>query len=111
MKIVIVLVLLFSILVSSTVEKFDFFYLIQQVMTVHLVCGRAATSRTRASRRRAVGLWPEVWGSRTWSSTSAQGPKAKHDLAAILTGVGILPSDTETYPLSSVRDAIVQGTV
>jgi ribonuclease T2 len=42
---------------------------------------------------------------------SAQGLKAKHDLAAILAGVGILPSDTETYPQSSVRDAIVQRTV
>jgi len=36
--------------------------------------------------------------------------KARHDRAAILADAGIVPSDTETYPVSSVRDAIAQGT-
>jgi ribonuclease T2 len=36
--------------------------------------------------------------------------KARHDLAAILADAGIVPSDTETYPVSSVRDAVAQGT-
>jgi ribonuclease T2 len=36
--------------------------------------------------------------------------KAAHNLTAILADAGIVPSDTETYSLSSVRDAIAQGT-
>jgi ribonuclease T2 len=36
--------------------------------------------------------------------------KAAHNLTAILADAGIVPSDTETYPLSSVRDAITKGT-
>lgn len=31
--------------------------------------------------------------------------KARYDLATIITYARIMPSDTETYPLSSVRDA------
>lgn len=36
--------------------------------------------------------------------------KARHSLAAILAGAGIVPSDTETYDVSSVSDAIARGT-
>ncbi|CAL5061467.1 unnamed protein product [Urochloa decumbens] len=36
--------------------------------------------------------------------------KAAHNLTAILAGAGIVPSDTETYSLSSVSDAIAQAT-
>ncbi|TKW36018.1 hypothetical protein SEVIR_2G412700v4 [Setaria viridis] len=36
--------------------------------------------------------------------------KAAHNLTAILAGAGIVPSATETYSVSSVSDAITQGT-
>ncbi|CAN6206182.1 unnamed protein product [Urochloa humidicola] len=36
--------------------------------------------------------------------------KAKHNLTAILAAAGIVPSGSETYPLSDVRDAIAKGT-
>ncbi|TVU35770.1 hypothetical protein EJB05_17673, partial [Eragrostis curvula] len=36
--------------------------------------------------------------------------KARHNLTAILAGAGIVPSDTETYFLSSIRDAIAEAT-
>ncbi|XP_062186550.1 ribonuclease 1-like [Phragmites australis] len=36
--------------------------------------------------------------------------KARHNLTSILVGAGIVPSDTRTYFLSSVRDAIAEGT-
>ncbi|CAN6199914.1 unnamed protein product [Urochloa humidicola] len=36
--------------------------------------------------------------------------KAAHNLTEILAGAGIVPSESETYSLSTVRDAITQGT-
>ncbi|OEL37440.1 Ribonuclease 1 [Dichanthelium oligosanthes] len=36
--------------------------------------------------------------------------KARYNLTSILSDAGIVPSDSGTYPLDSVRDAIAQGT-
>lgn len=36
--------------------------------------------------------------------------RERHDLAAVLADAGIVPSDTDTYPVDRVRDAIAQGT-
>ncbi|TVU35771.1 hypothetical protein EJB05_17674, partial [Eragrostis curvula] len=36
--------------------------------------------------------------------------KARHNLTDILAGVGVVPSDSETYFLSSIRDAITEAT-
>ncbi|KAE8812335.1 aleurone ribonuclease [Hordeum vulgare] len=41
---------------------------------------------------------------------TALGFKARHNLTSILADAGIVPSDTETYFLSSIRDAIREGT-
>lgn len=42
--------------------------------------------------------------------STALGFKAQHNLTAILAGAGILPTDEKTYFLSSIRDAIKEGT-
>jgi ribonuclease T2 len=36
--------------------------------------------------------------------------KKRHDLAAVLAGAGIVPSDDESYSLGSIRDAIAAAT-
>ncbi|CAD6216992.1 unnamed protein product [Miscanthus lutarioriparius] len=68
--------------------------------------------------RRSFQFWSYEWKKHGTCSNlephdyfaRALALKAKHDLAEILADAGIVPSDTETYPVSSVRDAIAQGT-
>ena len=68
--------------------------------------------------RRSFQFWSYEWKKHGTCSNlephdyfaRALALKAKHDLAAILADAGIVPSDTETYTVSSVRDAIAQGT-
>ncbi|TKW36015.1 hypothetical protein SEVIR_2G412400v4 [Setaria viridis] len=199
MKIAIAFVLLFSLLaVSSTAEKFDFFYLVQQwpgsfcdtrqgccfpdagkpaadfgihgLWPNYAKCrgsqlqglARAVLGEDAAALFSAVGrrgrCWPEYCNDgntlspweirdlvasldRNWPTLSCKSGrsfefwsyewkkhgtcsnleqheyfaralelKAAHNLTAILAGAGIVPSNTETYSLSSVGDAIAQGT-
>lgn len=68
--------------------------------------------------RRSFEFWSYEWNKHGTCSNlephdyfaRALALKGKHDLAAILADAGIVPSDTETYTVSSVRDAIAQGT-
>jgi ribonuclease T2 len=68
--------------------------------------------------RRSFEFWSYEWKKHGTCSNlephdyfaRALALRARHDLAAILADAGIVPSDTETYPVSSVRDAIAQGT-
>ncbi|WVZ66766.1 hypothetical protein U9M48_015947 [Paspalum notatum var. saurae] len=67
---------------------------------------------------RSLEFWSYEWKKHGTCSNLAQHDyferalalKAEHDLAAVLAGAGIVPSDTDTYALSSVSDAIARGT-
>ncbi|KAG2646986.1 ribonuclease 1-like [Panicum virgatum] len=67
---------------------------------------------------RSFEFWSYEWKKHGTCSNLAQHDyfaralaiKAAYNLTAILAGAGIVPSDTATYSLSSVRDAIAQGT-
>ncbi|KAM3364550.1 hypothetical protein ACQJBY_014728 [Aegilops geniculata] len=67
---------------------------------------------------KSIEFWTHEWEKHGTCSNldqhgyfaTALGFKARHNLTGILAGAGILPSDSETYFLSSIRDAIKEGT-
>ncbi|KAL6841727.1 hypothetical protein ACP4OV_028239 [Aristida adscensionis] len=67
---------------------------------------------------RSLEFWSYEWNKHGTCSNLGQHDyfaaalalKARHNLTAVLAGAGVVPSDTETYSLDAVGDAIAEGT-
>jgi ribonuclease T2 len=68
--------------------------------------------------RRSFQFWSYEWKKHGTCSNldqheyfeAALALKARHNLTAILADAGVVPSDTETYSVSSISDAVAEGT-